>query len=162
MAKVGRPPLYNNCMDLDAMCELYFEEKEQTGEPVLISELPLFIGFGSRYTWYDLEEKPEFYHVVKKVRHRLETECERAMMKDKGSPIKHIFRLKQPGAGGWVDKTEHQSTIDNTITVKVEGMPQLPTNAVSVLSGQPLSLETEPCVDATYEEVESDVPLTND
>ncbi|SOB60629.1 conserved protein of unknown function [Pseudodesulfovibrio profundus] len=155
MARIGRPPLYNNCMDLDAMCELYFEEKLESGEPVLISELPFYIGFGSRHAVFDLEQNPEFSNVIKKARHRLEIECEKAMMKDKGNPTKHIFRIKQPGAGGWVDKVDHHSTQDTRIQVEVVGMPQLPQSAVAVLSGQPNQAQLDSCAEAEYEEFES-------
>ena len=65
MAKVGRPPLYNNCLDLDSMCEMYIETCEETAktykwidkrgnyqEKVLskiptITGLALFLGFTS-------------------------------------------------------------------------------------------------------------------
>lgn len=154
MARIGRPPLYNNCMDLDAMCELYFEERRESGEPVLISELPLYVGFGNRQAIYDLEDNPEFSGVIKKARWMLETECERAMMKDGGSPIKHIFRIKQPGAGGWVDR---QEVVGNTgVTVQI-AIPEGPTQAHVIDSKDAvhaIEQDADSCVDGAYVEVE--------
>lgn len=116
MARIGRPPMFNNCMDLDAMCELYFEQCDENDEPYLLSGLPLFLGFSDRASLYDLEDKPEFSRIVKRARLRVEAGCEGSMMKDKSNPTKYIFKLKQIG---WKDRVDVEANATFAVNINV-------------------------------------------
>ena len=70
MAKMGRPPLYTNCMDFDAMCELYFESCDLYAEPIYsktkVKEnnqgeaIPIITGYQVKPKPYTMEKLAEF------------------------------------------------------------------------------------------------------
>lgn len=97
----GRPPLYNNCMDLEAACELYFEKCEEKNIRPLITGLALDLGFVNRQSLYDYQENHEFSGIIKKARAMVEASYEN--MLGTGSPTGAIFALKNMG---WRDKQE--------------------------------------------------------
>lgn len=166
----GRPPAYETPEQMQEVIEAYFAMCDEgkpykrvvkgavveLTEPIpyTMSGLALALGFTSRQTLLNYEGKPAFVDVIKRARTKVLEGCELALMRGDRNPTGPLFLAKNAGRDSLVDKTEHQSTIDNTITVKVEGY-SLPGNMVNVISGQSQpSLVAESVADAEYEEVD--------
>ena len=107
--KTGRPALYNNCMDLECMCELYFDDADERGAPYTMAGLTYFLGFCEHDQLAVLGHKPEFYSTVKKARMRVETQKSEMLTSGKGSTVGLIFDLKNNH--GWADR----QIIDQTV-----------------------------------------------
>jgi hypothetical protein len=85
-------------------------------EPVAITALALFLGFDSRQSLYDYQEKPLFSCVIKRARARVEAAYEKNLSGN--SPTGSIFALKNMG---WRDKVETE--LSGNVTVKqITGM----------------------------------------
>lgn len=106
---MGRPPIFETDEQLAAKVEEYFADIEANGKPATITGLALYLGFESRQSFYDYEEKENFSYTIKKARLRIENEYE---MKLSGNNVAgSIFALKNLG---WKDKTEteHSGKLD--------------------------------------------------
>lgn len=99
----GRPPKYNNCLDLDAACELYFDECKDNTKGPTVTGLALALGFVDRQSLYDNEKNPEFSCVIKRARTVVEASYEEALQHN--SPTGAIFALKNMG---WRDRQEQE------------------------------------------------------
>ena len=112
----GRPLKFKNTEELEEMISKYFQEgcnkktivigkppKQQTIEiPVpTITGLALYLGFASRQSFYDYEERPAFSYAIKSARTFIEIHYEE--MLQIGNTTGAIFALKNMG---WKDKTE--------------------------------------------------------
>lgn len=136
----GAPALYKTTEDLSAAVEGYFEwvkgetediehpakgeepayvEKRYTRypEPVTITGLALHLGFESRQSIYDYEEKGEFSYIIKNARLRVENAYEKNLYSDK--PTGSIFALKNMG---WKDHNRTELTGADGGPVQVTGM----------------------------------------
>lgn len=122
----GRPPLYNTPEEMSAAIEEYFmpevedittvksatgkivtktgNKSRQPREKVTISGLAYHLGFESRQSFYDYEEKPEFTYIIKRARIRVEISYEERLAENACTGA--IFALKNMG---WRDKTEQES-----------------------------------------------------
>lgn len=128
MAEVGRPPLFESPEQLQEKIDQYFIEGVTTKTVVIgkapnnytiqvevptITGLAYYIGFESRQSFYDYENKPEFTYTIKKVRLFIEQHYEE--MLQTGNTVGAIFALKN---FGWKDrqeidqKTEHSGGIE--------------------------------------------------
>ncbi len=156
---------YETAAQMQEGVDAYFIDCEARDKPATVSGLALWLGFESRQGLVKYanetivapdEEKRAFANTVKRAKSRIEAQIEEGLLEGKSNPAGKIFNLKNNF--GWTDKVEHHSTVDNTITVKVEGLPTLPMSAVSVLSGQTPAIDaqsvTESVTDAEYVEVE--------
>lgn len=108
----GRPATYTDPVDMYNQIMSYFEwcETENKGK-ITITGLTLFLGFESRKSLAQYEDKPEFATLIKKA--RLAVEC---YYEEKLTGISYggaIFALKNLGAEYWKDKTEQD--VKNTI-----------------------------------------------
>ena len=65
---IGIPPLYNSPQELQSKIDEYFNSDSK----YTIAGLCLFLGFASRQSFYDYENKPNFAYTIKKARLRLE------------------------------------------------------------------------------------------
>ena len=115
--KVGRPLLFNNCMDLDAACEVYFEECEENETPLTITGLALALNT-TRRTLLDYEERGEFIHTIKKHKSRVENFAELKLYSHHSTGA--IFALKN---FGWKDKTEREHTGDLVVRTGIRRAP---------------------------------------
>ncbi|CAB4140100.1 DNA-packaging protein gp3, partial [uncultured Caudovirales phage] len=121
-------PMYKTAEEMEAAIQDYFEngittrtvivgkgENKQSVElPVpTITGLVLHLGFESRQSFYDYEEKPEFTYTVKRARTLIEKEYEE-MMQTASTPAGAIFALKNMG---WKDKQE----IEQNSNVNIKG-----------------------------------------
>lgn len=115
--KGGRPPIFKNADDLQKEIDKYLKncpdfkivitkkgEKIDIPAPT-ISGLCYFLGFESRQSFYDYEERPEFSYTVKRARLFIEKEYESLLSTNAYAGA--IFALKN---FGWVDKTSQEVT----------------------------------------------------
>jgi len=129
----GRPPIYETPEQLEAAIEDYFNpmtyedvKKTRSGtlkaeagrkqrEKVTITGLALHLGFESRQSFYDYEEKPEFSYIIKRARLRVEMGYEERLA-DPGC-TGAIFALKNMG---WKDKSEVEQSGEMALVWKEE------------------------------------------
>ncbi len=84
---------------------------------VSITGLALHLGFCSRQSMYDYEERPEFSYVIKKARTLIESEYE--FLLQNGNTTGAIFALKQ---FQWTDKVEQDNVQDINIHIDHEAL----------------------------------------
>ena len=117
----GRPPAYKSVKEMADKIDSYFKKppmkKHQTKDgdfidvPFLsITGLALHLGFASRQSFYDYEEKPEFAYTIKRARTLIENEYE--FMLQKGNTAGAIFALKN---FGWDDKRVIENNINGSV-----------------------------------------------
>lgn len=94
---VGRPPIYDSAEKMQADIDIYFS----TVSKATITGLCLALGFESRQSFYDYEEKEEFSYIVKRARLRIENYYELNLTEN--NVTGSIFALKNMG---WKDKSE--------------------------------------------------------
>ena len=107
---IGRPPKYKSTKELEKKIDEYFELEKD--EPT-ISGLAHYLGYASRQSIYDNEEKEEFSYSLKKAVLKIESKHEKGLYKPASTG--HIFWLKNRG---WKDKTEID--VPNEIVVNVK------------------------------------------
>jgi len=123
---MGRKLLYNNCLDMDMDCELYFEsclyedddygeyEKREHPIPFTITGLALTLNT-SRQTLINYEERDDFFDTIK--RHKLRVENYAELRLFGSNATGPIFALKN---FGWKDKTEQDLTVSGPVRIKVK------------------------------------------
>lgn len=114
--------MFESAEEVEALVQEYFEKGVKMKTVVLgppnarysielpvptITGLCLYLGFESRQSFYEYEQKPEFTYTIKKARLLIETEYEE--MLQAGSTSGAIFALKN---FGWTDRQE----IDQNLT----------------------------------------------
>jgi len=99
----GRPALFLTPEDLEAKIKEYYSKLGQPGEDpyATITGLTLYLGFESRQSFYDYEERPEFSYIIKRARLKVENTYELRLSNQNTSGA--IFALKNMG---WSDKQE--------------------------------------------------------
>jgi hypothetical protein len=131
----GRPPMYETPEQLQKKVDEYFVyvkgETEtrpsstvfqghvftkREPEPVTISGLAYYLGFESRQSFYDYEQKPEFSYIIRKTRLFIESMYEGRLQGN--NPTGAIFWLKN---AGWKDKQEVEQTGGITIKYQAPG-----------------------------------------
>ena len=113
----GRPPTYKKVGDLKGRCIEYFEYVKETKEPITITGLSIFLGFGSRQSIYDYiknERRKEFSYIVKKAVALVENAYELRCNED--YPTGAIFVLKNMK---WSDSMKHLGADDDEEPLKV-------------------------------------------
>ena len=119
MNKLGRPLIFDSPESLQKAIRDYFDDpplKKVTitkGEKIQTIEVPLItitglayhLGFESRQSFYDYENRPDFSYTIKRARLFIENEYESQLQI--GNTTGAIFALKN---FGWSDKQE----IDHT------------------------------------------------
>jgi hypothetical protein len=121
----GRPPLYSSPAELQHKIDEYFQwvkgerfippakfkkgtvfpEWIREPEAITITGLCIYIGFDSRQSFYDYEQKEEFAYIIKAARLKVENWYEKKLINN--SVTGSIFALKNMG---WKD----ESAIDHT------------------------------------------------
>lgn len=101
---VGRPAKFDTPEQLETAIQAVFDNPDFD---FTITGLALDLGFCSRQSFYDYEERSEFSYIVKKARAFVERAYEAKLSsKDVGGAI---FALKNMG---WKDKSEIDQTIN--------------------------------------------------
>jgi hypothetical protein len=120
----GRPRLYNNCLDMDAMCEIYFEECKEEEQHPTVSGLAYALGFTHRHSVWDYANRNQddghngFANVIKRATLRILSACEQNMMDGRKNPSGAIFIAKNFGPiDTFTDKQETHTTYTVTHTV---------------------------------------------
>ena len=101
--KGGRPALYSTPAELQDQIDDYFDQEDTK---FTVCGLALFLGFTSRQSLLDYQNKDEFTDIIKKARLRIECGYEELLQKPGCTGI--IFALKNMG---WVDKIETDLSI---------------------------------------------------
>ena len=103
--KGGRPAKFESITVLQDAIASYFVEGEEKGK-VSVTGLALFLGFDSRQSFYDYENKGgEFSYTIKRARLQIEQHYEEALLSKNATGA--IFALKN---FGWRDKVEQELT----------------------------------------------------
>ena len=97
----GRPALFTRASDLQIEAEKFFAECEEKNKRPTITGLAYSLGFESRQSFYDYEERGEFSYLIKRLRLYVESGYEEALSQNNCTGA--IFALKNMG---WRDKTE--------------------------------------------------------
>lgn len=100
--KLGRPAKFETAEALEAAIEAYFEKAQLAAT---ITGLAYHLGFESRQSFYDYEEKGDFSYVIKRARLFIES-CYEAKLSG-NNPTGSIFVLKNMG---WRDRQELDHT----------------------------------------------------
>ena len=107
----GRPLKYNSVEEMEIAIDEYFAK----AEIVTITGLALHLGFNSRQSLINYQEKNEFLDTIKKAKARVEMAYEeRLIMRGNGGDI---FALKN---FGWQDKQEIESKNENNNKLTIE------------------------------------------
>lgn len=133
----GRPPAFTSPDDLQDLIDKYFEsgiktKKVVVGKPpntqVIEIEVPtitglcIYLGFESRQSFYDYEEKEEFAYTIKRARLFIENEYEELLQT--GNTTGAIFALKN---FGWRDKQEIDQKTEHSGGINISWQdPKLP------------------------------------
>ena len=96
---VGAPPKYETPEELEKEVEQYLSVTPP--QNLTITGLALYLGFESRQSVYDYEEKEQFTYIIKRAKLFIEHAYELKLSGN--SPTGAIFVLKNMG---WRDKTE--------------------------------------------------------
>jgi len=120
----GRPPLFNSPDELQNAIDMYFSEgiKKKTviigkapNQTEVIIPIPTitglcnYLGFDSRQSFYDYEDRTEFSYTIKRARLFIEQEYEEMLAI--GNTTGAIFALKN---FGWVDRQQVDTNISVT------------------------------------------------
>lgn len=101
----GRPPTVKTPEEFETLADEYFRRCEERERRPTVNGLALALGFSSRQSLLNYEERDGFLDAVKRVRTRLEDEWEQGL--SGGNAAGTIFWLKNQG---WTDRTETELT----------------------------------------------------
>lgn len=101
MAVVGRPKVYETPELMAQAIDLYLATCEAEKKAPTVTRMALALGFESRQSFYDYEEKPEFSYIIKTARLYVEAGYEDGLRENNCTGS--IFALKNMG---WKDKVE--------------------------------------------------------
>lgn len=113
----GRPLKFDNCLDLDGMCHLYFEECEDNKKHPTVSGLAYFLDV-DRKTITNYSNREEFFPTIKRAKAYIESYLEQWLYGNNVTGT--IFNLKNNF--GWTDKLglEHGEDPDKPLQWKVK------------------------------------------
>lgn len=114
----GRPAHFESPELLSQSIELYFSKCEAEKKKPTITGLAYAVGFESRQSFYDYEDKPEFSYTIKRARLFVESTYEESLRES--NPAGSIFALKN---FGWRDKTETDMNLGGELSLRqITGM----------------------------------------
>lgn len=100
----GRPPIIATPEDFQAKVEEYVAQCEVEERPMTVAGICYFLGFASRQSFYDYENRDGFSYIVKKTRLLLERAHEESLHKGGGQVAGPIFWMKNNA--GYRDRTD--------------------------------------------------------
>ena len=136
--KGGRPPVFNSVEEMQEKIDAYFEECKghaltdgegnvittKAGMPIIVGERPLTItglalalGFTTRQSLLNYEEKPEFLDTIKKAKSKVEQYAEERLF-DKDGANGAKFSLSN-NFKGWTEKQQIQADV-NSVSINIE------------------------------------------
>ena len=110
--KGGRPSFFSTPEELQDRIDDYFTESKEDLSSPTISGIAYFLGFESRQSFYDYEDRDGFSYTIKRARLRIEIEYEKMLTSLKNA-TGSIFWLKN---AGWSDKQEIEHSGELPIT----------------------------------------------
>lgn len=135
---VGRPPAYKSVEEMQEKIDAYFEEckghvlmvdgyavTDKNGNPIILDEKPLTItglalalGFNSRQSLLNYQEKEEFVDTIMRAKARVECYAEERLF-DKDGANGAKFSLAN-NFEGWKEKREIDGNINTDMTICIE------------------------------------------
>lgn len=135
----GRPPMYKTKEEIQEKIDAYFEKCEGTvlnnadgevvldkyGDPVIVGRKPLTItglalalGFNSRQSLLNYQDKEEFMDTITRAKARVEAYAEERLF-DKDGANGAKFSLAN-NFDGWKEKQSIEADVKNEVTINVE------------------------------------------
>lgn len=135
----GRPPMYTNKEEIQEKIDAYFEKCEGTvlnnadgevvldkyGDPVIVGRKPLTItglaialGFNSRQSLLNYQDKEEFMDTITRAKAIVEAYAEERLF-DKDGANGAKFSLAN-NFEGWKEKREIEADVKSDITISIE------------------------------------------
>lgn len=139
MAKVGRPPKYKSKEEIEEKIEAYFKECEgellrdaagnpfvdKRGQPIMINAKPptvtglaLALGFSTRLSLINYQDKDEFVNTITRAKTRIEAYAEERLF-DKDGANGAKFSLAN-NFEGWREKQQIDANMNSDVTINVE------------------------------------------
>ena len=114
----GRPPIIDNADQLETLLNEYFQRVIENKEKPTFTGLCLHLGYCSRQSFYDNENKIKFSYLLKRARLFVERYYEGRL--SEAACTGAIFALKN---FGWKDEQQVENTIrDERWKVEVDGV----------------------------------------
>lgn len=101
----GRPPIFSNPEDMLKLADEYISKSIEAGEKLTVTGLAIYLGFESRQSMYDYEDKPEFSYIIRRAKLFIENGYEANLHGNNSTGS--IFALKNMG---WFDRQEIDQT----------------------------------------------------
>ena len=120
--KGGRPPHYETAEELQEEIEAYFRHCSRTQEAMTIAGLVDHLGFTSRQSLYDYEQRNEaFSYTIKRAKRHIEAYMAGRLMDGRSNPAGCIFLMKN-----WFGYTnEDKLLINQQVTVESRSIDDL-------------------------------------
>lgn len=130
--KPGRPLMYETPEEMQEAIDEYFNSKKPEfmcndikGYPIYklnpptLTGLSLHLGFASRQSYYDYENRKDFSYTMKRARLYCENYIEEALYSGDIPPSAGIFALKN---FGWSDKQEVEHSGNLPLQIIIQGV----------------------------------------
>ena len=136
--KGGRPPKYKSKKEIQEKIDAYFNECEgeplvidgvvatdKYGEPIIVGKKPLTVtglalalGFNSRQSLLNYQDKPEFMDTIMRAKSKVEQYAEERLF-DKDGANGAKFSLAN-NFEGWKEKQQIDANVDSEVTISIE------------------------------------------
>lgn len=137
--KGGRPPIFTSAEEMQEKIDAYFKECEghpltddagnvittKSGMPIIVGERPLTItglalalGFSTRQSLLNYEEKDEFLDTIKRAKSKVEQYAEERLF-DKDGSNGAKFSLAN-NFKGWAEKQTIEADVNNKVNINIE------------------------------------------
>jgi hypothetical protein len=108
----GQPRKYDSPEEMKKVVNNYFDKAIENNEHITITGLALALGFCDRQSIYDYEKLPEYSHIIKYAKMRVENTYEKNLFTP--ACTGSIFALKNMG---WKDKSEQDLNHSGSISI---------------------------------------------
>jgi hypothetical protein len=126
--RAGRPPHFSTVGEMEDAIERYFNEADEKKWPYTIPDLAYALGFNSRQSLLNYQNKPIFMDTIKRAKLRIEGQRARQLVQGQGIVAGQIFDLKNNF--GWRDQQEPAEVKKEKVLVQnnigLVGMPPQP------------------------------------
>ena len=137
--KVGRPPMYNSAEEMQEKIDAYFEQCEGTlltddsgvpmmdkwgnpirvgARPLTITGLALALGFSTRLSLLNYQEKPEFMNTILRAKARVECYAEERLFDKDGANGAKVSLANN--FEGWREKQSIEAEVNSNMTINIE------------------------------------------
>ncbi len=126
--RAGRPPHFSTVEEMQEAIDRYFQEADEKKWPYTIPDLAYALGFNSRQSLLNYQNKPIFMDTIKRAKLRIEGQRARQLVQGQGIVAGQIFDLKNNF--GWRDQQEPAEAQKEKVLVQnnigLVGMPPQP------------------------------------